>query len=545
MENNPKELSEDVLQFIEQIINEKYNISEGESANVQGILEKITDQVYNVIPLQNQSMATTFSEIVVAFGELITEQAINMKETQIKLNQAVINNNKRVTYIESYNFENLVTMEAGVNISSVATLTNLIVQGYSRLKDVSINGFAQLYGDLSVNGLTNMYDLSVSNMTTLNDVSINGFAQLYNDLSVNGLTNMNDLSVSNMTTLNDVSINGFAQLYSNLSVNGLTNMNDLSVSNMTTMNDVSINGFAQLYSDLSVNGLTNMNDLSVSNMTTLNDVSINGFAQLYSDLSVNGLTNMNDLSVSNMTTLNDVSINGFAQLYGDLSVNGLTNMNDLSVSNMAILNDVSINGILETTSNIKTRPSYINNVSISGSSETPDLPPFTTLSEWIGIFDLSCTNPVHNIPDSGLTHTADLSFSSIYYSNIPPQCYTSNPNELFQILTGDLSNVFKNTLIEVNFSATGTFSHEGSIELVMSNGIEHSIDTCSIFSDKPRTMCFGPQFFLGYGDNPDLSLVYNLHFHLDLSANKHKEEDNIEFTFTQNPRMIIKITNLI
>ena len=340
MENNQKELSEGVLQFIEQIINEKYNISEGESANVLRSLEKLTDQAYNVLPQQNQVIATTFSEIVVAFGELITDQAQQIK-------RVTINNSKRVTYLESYNFENLVTMEAGTNISGVATLSNLIVQGYSRLEDVSINGFAQLYGDLSVNGLTNMYDLSVSNMTTLHDVSINGF--------------------------------------------------------------------------------------------------------------------------------------------------------------------------VETKQNITTKP-------------YADISAFTNWSEWIGIYDLSS----QQLMDKD-NNTCDLSYVSTYFSTIPNQCISGNLNDgKFKLLTHDLSNILKNTLLEVNFSTKGIFSKSGSLELLMKNGSDYSIDARSVYPDKARTMCYGPQFF----KTNDLSRN-NLYFHLDLSMN------NGDFIFSENSRLTLKLRNLL
>ena len=380
MGNEHEELSVGVFQFIEQIINEKFNAREREIVNTHDVLsdlEKITNQVYNVIPLQNQGIATTFSEILISFGELITEQAQQIKNV-------TISNERRVTYLESYNFEDIVTMQAGATITGTSIL----------------------------------------------------------------------------------------------------------------------------------------NDLSVSNMTTLNDVSINGFAQLYSDLSVNGLTNMNDLSVSNMTTLNDVSINGFAQLYSDLSVNGLTNMNDLSVSNMTTLNDVSINGIIETKQNITTKP-------------YADISAFTNFSEWIGIYDLSArATMISN--DTNLT-ACDLSYVSTYFSKIPNQCISGNLNNgKFLLLTHDLSNILKNTLLEVNFSCKGIFDKAGSLELSMINTSSYSIDARSVYPEKARTMCYGPQFF----KTNDLS-GNNLHFHLDLSSS------NGTFVFEENPRLTLKLRNLL
>jgi hypothetical protein len=272
---------------------------------------------------------------------------------------------------------------------------------------------------------------------------------------------------------------------------------------------------------LNVSGIADISNLIISNMTTLHDVSINGFAQLYGDLSVNGLTNMNDLSVSNMTTLHDVSINGFAQLYGDLSVNGLTNMYDLSVSNMTTLHDVSINGFVETKQNITTKP-------------YADMSAFTNFSEWIGIYDLSARPIMSQQPPSN--SVCDLSFVSTYYSTIPEQCISGNLNNgKFKILTHDLSNIFKNTLLEVFFSANGTFSKVGSLELVMQNTTPYSIDSRSVYPEKSRTMCFGPQFFKTseLTDN-------NLLFRLDLSCG-----NNDNFIFSENPRLTLKIRNLL
>jgi len=198
-------------------------------------------------------------------------------------------------------------------------------------------------------------------------------------------------------------------------------------------------------------------------------------------------------------------------------VNGLTNMNDLSVSNMTTLNDVSINGIIETKQNITTKP-------------YADISAFTNFSEWIGIYDLSANKTMDNT-----NNTCDLSYVSTYFSKIPNQCISGNLNNgKFLLLTHDLSNILKNTLLEVNFSCKGTFDKSGSLELIMKNTTDYSIDTRSVYPEKARTMCYGPQFF----KTNDLS-GNNLQFRLDLSSSSGS------FIFNENPRLTLKLRNLL
>ena len=263
--------------------------------------------------------------------------------------------------------------------------------------------------------------------------------------------------------------------------------------------------------------ITTLESSSSSSSSSSSNNNFTNLVTMLNGLNVSGIADISNLIISNMTTLHDVSINGFAQLYGDLSVNGLTNMNDLSVSNMTTLHDVSINGFVETKQNITTKP-------------YADMSAFTNFSEWIGIYDLSS----QQLMDKD-NNTCDLSFVSTYYSTIPEQCISGNLNDgKFKLLTHDLSNILKNTLLEVNFSTKGIFSKSGSLELLMKNGSDYSIDARSVYPDKARTMCYGPQFF----KTNDLSRN-NLHFHLDLSMN------NGDFIFSENSRLTLKLRNLL
>ena len=267
--------------------------------------------------------------------------------------------------------------------------------------------------------------------------------------------------------------------------------------------------------------ITTLESSSSSSSSSSSNNNFTNLVTMLNGLNVSGIADISNLIISNMTTLHDVSINGFAQLYGDLSVNGLTNMYDLSVSNMTTLHDVSINGFVETKQNITTKP-------------YADMSAFTNFSEWIGIYDLSARPIMSQQPPSN--SVCDLSFVSTYYSTIPEQCISGNLNNgKFKILTHDLSNIFKNTLLEVFFSANGTFSKVGSLELVMQNTTPYSIDSRSVYPEKSRTMCFGPQFFKTseLTDN-------NLLFRLDLSCG-----NNDNFIFSENPRLTLKIRNLL
>ena len=233
------------------------------------------------------------------------------------------------------------------------------------------------------------------------------------------------------------------------------------------------------------------------------------------------ITTLESSSSSSSSSSSNNNFTNLVTMLNGLNVSGIADISNLIISNMTTLHDVSINGFVETKQNITTKP-------------YADMSAFTNFSEWIGIYDLSARTIMNKQPPSN--SVCDLSFVSTYYSTIPEQCISGNLNNgKFKILTHDLSNIFKNTLLEVFFSANGTFSKVGSLELVMQNTTPYSIDSRSVYPEKSRTMCFGPQFFKTseLTDN-------NLLFRLDLSCG-----NNNNFIFSENPRLTLKIRNLL
>lgn len=223
----------------------------------------------------------------------------------------------------------------------------------------------------------------------------------------------------------------------------------------------------------------------------------------------------------------------FNQVYHVLPNNSEKTKNDI-INAIATINKLIVLDAINTKKTLRSNDKRIINLEYPSQNMLvkpyADISAFINWSEWVGIYDLS-SQPSMNKTNN----TCDLSYVSTYFSTIPNQCISGNLNDgKFKLLTHDLSNILKNTLLEVNFSTKGIFSKSGSLELVMKNGSDYSIDARSVYPDKARTMCYGPQFF----KTNDLSRN-NLHFHLDLSLS------NGDFIFSENPRLTLKLRNLL
>jgi len=288
--------------------------------------------------------------------------------------------------------------------------------------------------------------------------------------------------------------------------------NDPSMGCLST--NVIINGDFSVTGDVSYNKLT-VYDLSVINVLTV------GTSTTYVDTSSVVTTELsaNQIDVNTLQA-NEISCTGTIDISNNLLVGGsiIGTSGDLVIANFIGNIDIgagtppfydkNVNikatdvNFYDASVNFTKNPIVTND--ISGTPRT-----LVNFGETITILDASA--------NSGSPGQQDISFN-ILYTNI------DNSSAIFQDNKIDFSNnqaYFENSILEVSYSVTATFSNPADAMTVSFKDVDNSsnelfLDTRSIKNGLgARTICFGPQTFIfkdGYPDNAYIEKQWRLNY---------------------------------
>ena len=239
-----------------------------------------------------------------------------------------------------------------LNVSGVSTFTSTV-----NLTDLDVDGHTEL-DNLNVSGVStfastvNLTDLDVDGIAELDDVNIdgtltvNGLADLNGNLDVDGQTELDHLSVTGVSTFaNTVIVNSLlyansnVDISGNLDVDGTTELDGLNVDGHTNLDNVSISGVVTAttfvgdgdFVELDVDGHTNLDNVSIAGVVTATTFVGDGD---FVELDVDGHTNLDNVSIAGVvtaTTINATTFVGDGD-FVELDVDGHTNLDNVSIS---------------------------------------------------------------------------------------------------------------------------------------------------------------------------------------------------------------------
>jgi len=348
--------------------------------------------------------------------------------------------------------------------------------------NVIINGDFSVTGDVSYNKLT-VYDLSVINVLTVGTSTtyIDTSSVVTTELSANQI-DVNTLQANEISCTGDIEITGSGKFIGDLSSVQLTDL-----SNSVTTNEINIADISAIIQGYDTS--FNTQNLTVTNLIDASSVDISN------NLLVGGsiIGTSGDLGIANFT--GNIDIGAGTPLFYDKNV--IINATDVNI------NATDVN-FYDASVNFTKNPIVTND--ISGTPNT--LRTLVNFGETITILDASA--------NSGSPGQQDISFN-ILYTNI------DNSSAIFQDNKIDFSNnqaYFENSILEVSYSVTATFSNQADAMTVsfkdVGGSTELFLDTRSIKKNLgPRTICFGPQTFIfkdGYPDNTHIEKQWTLNY---------------------------------
>ena len=328
------------------------------------------------------------------------------------------------------NLSGSVLTSAQTNITSLGTLSSVVVSGLADLNgDLDVDGHTDL-DNVTVGGaitattftgaldgnattattagtVTTAAQPNITSLGTLSAVTVSGFADLNGDLDVDGHTTLDHVTVGGAITATTFTgdLDGV--------VLGSTHPN---ITTIGTLTSLVVGGNADLDGDLDVDGHTNLDNVSISGIVT----STNGFVGALTGnadtaTTAGTVTTAAQPNITSVGTLSALTVSGTIDANGNLDVDGTTDLDVLNVAEIATFSgNIDANGNLDVdgttdldvlnvaeTATFSSNIDANGNLDVDGRSELDDVNIANTLNV-VGVSTFATILSVENVSSSGV-----------------------------------------------------------------------------------------------------------------------------------------------